>query len=469
MGDAEETGLGTVLLVDDDREILDFYESVLRAAGFETYAAGSAEEARQELRWERGLGIDAVLLDLRMPGESGLEFLRSSRPHLGEIPVVVATTSARVEDAVAALKLGAFDYLSKPIEVPDLVLTMTHAVERRQMIRELSVRRALDPADKLVDGDAVFASPAMRAVLGVVDQVADSAVPIMVLGESGTGKEVLARTLHRRSRRAERPFVAVNCAAIPTELVESELFGHEKGSFTGASSSRQGRFEQARGGTLLLDEVGDLDLSIQAKLLRVLQEKEFYRVGGSAPTRVEDVRVVVATHRDLDEEVRQGRFRQDLLYRLDVITIRLPPLRERREEIPVLVHHLLDRFVKAEGIARPRFSESAIRALQAQDWPGNVRELENVIKRTCLLGRDEELTPEMIRWESAVVPTSAPPASPAPSSETPGPVVRLKDLEAQMMMRALAETRGNVSEASRRLGISRATFYRKASRYGLPV
>ncbi len=320
--------------------------------------------------------------------------------------------------------------------------------------------------------EPVFVSRAMQGVLSIIDQVKDSSVPVMILGESGTGKEVVARELHRRGQRSDEPYVTVNCAAVPGDLADSELFGHEKGAFTGATAQRIGRFEEAGSGTLFLDEVGELELAIQAKLLRVLQENEIVRVGGSLVNV--SARVVVATHKDLSAELRAGRFRADLYHRLNVITIPVPPLRARMEEIPILAQHLLDRFTEDEGLPARHLTAEATAALVSHDWPGNVRELQNVLKRSVLLSNDTVLDRKNLVFHGAsgmnldaldpaavnAVRESSPPLE-APTIES------FRNAQKEEMLSALSEARGNVSEAARKLNIGRATFYRRAKRFGI--
>ncbi|MCK6546701.1 sigma-54 dependent transcriptional regulator [Myxococcota bacterium] len=528
-----ERDAGLVLVVDDDEQLRRLYKLYLEPAGYEVIEAATSKDALVILEEASG-GVDAVVLDVHLGAESGLDFLKTALKEHPHLAIIVSTVSRTVEHAIFALKNGAFDYLVKPVVREDLLLSVRNAVQRGQMTRELSARRVLDPGALPADADFVFASPAMRAVVGVVDQVVDSSVPVMILGETGTGKEVIARRLHKRSRRRNAPFITVNCASIPKELTESELFGHEKGAFTGAVTRKAGRFEEAANGTILLDEIGELDPMVQAKLLRVLQENEITPVGGK--TIPMQARVVVATNRDLSEDIRTGRFRADLFYRLNVITLRLPPLRERREEIPLLAAHLLDKFVRTDGLPRRVLGEEALEALRAHPWYGNVRELENTLKRTALLCSKSTIgavdlalaAPETLGSSADVTPTrgaattfavipggaaaaqgTAPtgaPSGPAPSA--PGaamiafggahgatlaaapsafggastlgglgalgpagaePVRKLEEYEAELMRRALAETRGNVAAAARRLGIGRSTFYRWAQRYNVPL
>ena len=449
-----------MLVVDDDEPTRLAIEAQLRSMGHETLGASSNDEARQVI--QREAAIDAVFLDVMMPEQGGLHLLAELRDGRPNLPVIMVTASDAVENAVFALRHGAFDYLVKPVPKSELLLSAKNAVERSQMLRELAARRALAEGPAIEDGEAVFVSSAMRSILAVLNQVKDARVPILLLGESGTGKEVLARYAHRTSRRQDRPFVAVNCATLAPELAMSELFGHERGAFTGAVTRQRGRFEEAAGGTLFLDEVAELDERVQAQLLRVLQDHEVTPVGGA--TVKLDVRIIVATHKPLEEEVRAGRFREDLFFRLDVIAITVPPLAERKDEIPALARHLLDRFVTAERLGEKRLAPEAVRVLTDADWPGNVRELDNVLKRTALLVPGDRIEPQDLmlvgaaryKKRSSVVVDLAP-TGPRPEDN------------AAVMLQALAETNGNVSEAARRLGIGRATFYRWAKRHSLPL
>ena len=454
-----ETDGATVLVVDDDPDLRHVLRSFLTHDGYQVLEAGSGPQARKHLH-----DVDAVLLDVMMPEESGLDVLGDVRKQLPHLSVVMVTASHDVTDAVRAMKMGAFDYLLKPVRRAELVEVVRGAVGTTRLRKPAA---GTSPSQgPVVEGGALFYSAAMHQVMDTLLQVAASSVPVMLLGESGTGKEVMARFLHGKGNRKERPFVAVNCAALPRELVESELFGHEHGAFTGTAGRRRGVFEEAQDGTLFLDEVGELEAPMQAKLLRVLQEREFTRVGGTGaqPFRA---RVVVATNRDLAADVAAGRFRPDLYYRLDVISVTLPPLRDRREEIPALARHLLARFAKEEQIAEPVLAEDAVLELQGHSWPGNVRELENVLKRAALMHAGEITAGSLSLPKDMTPPPAEPNGKPAgPNSE---PVKRLSEHQAEIMMRALKETRGNVAEAARRLGIGRATFYRRAKRWGLPI
>ena len=435
------------------------YRVILESAGHEVLDAASIADARAIIQSDEG-HPEALVLDLALPEENGLDLIRWMQQHQVQIPTVMVTASREVEHAVFALKNGAMDYLTKPIERETLLLSIQNALARGRMERELVARRVLDQAPDAQNPEGVFVSLEMRLILSTLEKIKDSRVPVLIQGESGTGKEVVARRLHSMGRHRTGPFVAVNCAALPRELVESELFGHEKGAFTGAEQARQGRFEEASGGTLFLDEVGELDPAIQAKLLRALETRRVTRVGGSD---VEvDTRVVAATNLDLAAEVAEGRFREDLYYRLEVITVLLPTLRERTGAIAPLARHLLSRFTEEEGLEPRVLSEGALAILEKHEWPGNVRELLNVLKRAVLLGQGPEILPEHIvlspRRAIKVDPAIAPP----PRTLSP-------DDERERMLRALAETRGNVSAAARLLEIGRSTFYRRAKQLNLPL
>ena len=363
-----------IWIVDDDPALRFVMSEALKDAGFEVQLYASAEEVRGAL--ERGQ--PAVLVsDVRLPGESGfdlLKFLRRERPKL---PVIVVTAHADLESAVSAYQGGAFEYLPKPFDLDELAVLVNRAAQAQG-----AVQTAVEPpaeSEQLI-GDA----PAMQQVFRAIGRLTKSQLTALITGESGTGKELVARALHRHSPRARAPFIALNTAAIPSELLESELFGHERGSFTGASSRRLGRFEQAHGGTLFLDEIGDMSAALQTRLLRVLAEGEFYRVGGHEAVKV-DVRIIAATHRDLEARVEEGKFREDLFHRLNVVHVHMPPLRERREDIPRLLEHFMDAAARELNVAAKRVTAEAIDELQARPWPGNVRELRNLCRRLMLM------------------------------------------------------------------------------------
>jgi len=373
-----------VLVVDDEESVRTFMSELLGSAGYQVRSAGSGAQALEMLA---GGSFDAVLLDVVMPEMSGLEVLRRYRAQGGNAPVVVLSGLTGADDAVRAMKMGATDYLSKPLGNDELQDALARALGTRVPDRQVvapppAPRPAADPA-----GDArvlISSSPSMRRARALVERIANENVPVLLLGESGTGKEVIAREIHARSQRRGRPFIKVNCAALPGELLESELFGHERGAFTGATAEKPGKFELADQGTIFLDEIGEMAIRLQAKLLQVLQDEEFFRVGGKKSVRV-DSRVVVATNRDLEKEIALGNFREDLYYRLNVVAIRLPPLRERREDVVPLTDHFLKKYGRQYISGISELPTEVLQAFADYDWPGNVRELENMVRRLCVL------------------------------------------------------------------------------------
>jgi two-component system response regulator HydG len=372
----------TLLVADDDPGLRESLERTLTRAGYRVVLASDGRAALERLR---GGGLDLVLTDLKMPGLTGIEVLRATKAIAPDVDVILLTAFGTVEEAVSAMKDGAYDFITKPFRGEQLLKLVSKALERRALIEQnKALQRQLE--DLRGKGQVIGGSPAFRRLMLMVNQVADSSATVLIQGDSGTGKELVARAIHERSPRRAGPFVAVNCAALPETLLESGLFGYEKGAFTGAAGRREGRFEIADGGTLFLDEVADLSLVTQPKILRVLQEGEFERVGGTKSIRV-DVRIVTATNQDLSQMVKDKRFREDLYYRLNVITINVPPLRERREDIPVLAQHFLRVYAASNSRELKGFTDDAMRRLEAYAWPGNVRELENVIERGVVLAR----------------------------------------------------------------------------------
>ena len=374
--------LPSILIVDDEASQRDVLAGYLQKKGYAVRQASSAAQAMQALA---GSSVDIVLTDLRMPGRTGAELLADIKERNPETTVVLMTAFGTIEGAVAALRSGAYDYLSKPIDLEDLDLLLQRIGERKQLISENQLLRE-QLREKFSFRGIVYLSPAMERVMSTAGRVAASSAPVLIRGESGTGKELLAKAVHFASPRAAGPFIAVNCAALSESLLESEMFGHEKGAFTGADRQHKGRFELAHGGTLFLDEIGDLPLSIQVKLLRVLQEQKFERVGGTTTLTV-DVRIIAATHQHLEELITRKLFREDLYYRINVVTLEIPPLRRRREDIPVLVEHFLDQYAKANNKPKPEFTKEAWDRLLRHDYPGNIRELENAIQRAVILAR----------------------------------------------------------------------------------
>ena len=440
-----------VLIVDDEPGIRSFLAEVLRGEGHLVTSAADGDEAARLLD-QRGFHV--MLTDLRMPRMDGMTLLRKARADAPEMEVVVLTGNGTVATAVEAMKLGAFDYLVKPLSGPEeLRLIVSRALERRSLKEERQrQQRGPEPSEDFVAHD-----PAMLAVAAQVDKVAATDATVLLLGESGTGKEVLAQRIHKRSRRSEGPFVAVNCAALSDTLLESEIFGHERGAFTGATATRRGRFELADGGTLFLDEVAELRPGLQAKLLRVLQDYRFERVGGTRTIEA-DVRVIAATNRDLDEAQRDGSLRSDLYHRLAVFPIRLPPLRERPADVLPLAAHLLRRIGRQLGRRDLAIDAAAQDALTGYGWPGNVRELANVLERAAILSDGPLIGVAAL----ALTGTAAPPVGPAAAFDG-----TLEDMEREAIRRALAAEGGHRKNAAARLGIGLRTLYEKLKAFGI--
>ncbi len=444
-----------ILIVDDEPSIRKVLSAHLTREGYEVVTAQDGGEGISLLGVEP---FQAVVTDLQMPGIGGLEVLHWCRSNFPGLPVIIITAHGTVDTAVEAIKLGAHDYVAKPFDRDDLLRIIDKAVKT-----EAAGASSLTPGAGRFD--IIGRTPGMARVYGLIERVADSPTNVLITGESGTGKELVARALHRQSDRREKPFITVNCGAIPENLFESELFGYEKGAFTGAAVSKPGRFELADGGTLFLDEVGELPLDMQVKLLRVLQERSFERVGGVRSITV-DVRLVAASNRDLAEEVRNGTFRQDLYYRLDVIPIALPPLRSRSQDIPLLVDHFLERFNDRLGRKFTGLSESALDALKAYSWPGNIRELENLMERTVLLADGEHLDLEDLPGLGGA--PSLPDADDLDGMGLKEYVrIHTAKLERDRIQKVLEAEENNVTRAAKRLGISRKSLQTKMKHYGL--
>jgi DNA-binding NtrC family response regulator len=444
-----------VLIVDDDGAMRQMLESLFREQGYATEVADSVDAAVARLR---DTDFDVVLSDIKMPGRSGIELVGELRKLRPETPVVLMTAFGSIDSAVEAMRAGAFDYITKPFEPEAVLFAIERALERRALEEEnRSLRRALDRSASL--GDLIGRSPAMRDIFALVRKVASSRSSVLITGESGTGKEVVARTLHFASPRASKPFVPINCTAIPEGLLESELFGHVRGAFTGAHTSKRGLFEKANGGTLFLDEIGDMGPGLQSKLLRVLQDREIRPVGGTQSVKV-DVRIVAATHKDLAQEIEAGRFREDLFYRLNVIPIHIPPLRERPDDIPALVEAFLRRHDES---GRRSVSPEAMERLTSCPWRGNARELENVLERALALSdadviEADDLPHGLVSQEVTEM---------SDESFLEGAAKRrlsLRDLEERYIDEVLRATGGNKVQAARILGIDRKTLYRRAER-----
>ncbi|MCK6529350.1 sigma-54 dependent transcriptional regulator [Myxococcota bacterium] len=467
-----------ILVVDDELNIRKVLSALLQREGYEVITACGGDEAKEIAR-RATPAVDAILTDLRMPAGDGMDLLRFATEWLPDVPVVILTAHGTVDTAVQALKQGAFDYLGKPFDQDEIRLVLAKALRTREANAH-SAHPSPAGAASAGGGEVpglLGRSPALQEVSRLIRKVAASPTTILIHGESGTGKELVATALHRQSDRAQGPIIKLNCTAIPEALFESELFGHERGAFTGAVSSKPGRFELADRGTLFLDEIGELPREMQPKLLRVLQERTFERVGGLKSIAV-DVRLVAATNADLEAMVREGAFREDLFYRLNVVPIRLPPLRERREDIPDLADHFVKRFNKRLGRTVSGIRDDALGILVGHSWPGNVRELENVIERAVLLAEGDRLCPQDLPREllaAAATLAAIPLRAQGAGGSDPGPAASLKDrvreqtaqIERDLIRQALDDDSWNVTRAARRLGLSRKGLQLKMKELGL--
>jgi DNA-binding NtrC family response regulator len=451
-----------IWVVDDDPAIRELLSFIVTEAGYDVDAFASGAEVLAN----SGTVPCAVLLDLMMPEIDGVEVLKEISRRHPKLPVIMITADNDVQHAVEVTKLGAYDYLVKPVDKERLLTTLSRALSHGSLEKEVE-RLKGELSDRYQLRNIVGSSSAMRKVYDQIEKVLESEITVFIAGESGTGKELVAKAIHYASLRSDGPFIDVNCAAIPEGLQESELFGHEKGAFTGAVATHPGKFEQANGGTIFLDEVGEMSPSAQARLLRVLQERVLQRVGGMDTIEL-DVRVVSASNRDLATMVEEHSFRQDLFYRLVVFPISLPPLRDRREDIPLLVEHFLEKYARDAGKRVTRVEPKAMEALASHGWPGNVRELENVIHRTLLVSAGLELTlddlpPGISSADEATVPAAK--SSAEGSAELDS--MNLEELERNAIIRAMERNQGNLSDVARQLGIGRSTLYRKLEQYGL--
>lgn len=444
-----------VLIVDDEESIRSSLERLLVFERYKTFTAADGREALEKAASER---IDIVLLDIKMPGMDGLEVLGKLKETNPGLPVVIISGHGTISTAVEATKLGAYDFIEKPIDMERLLLTIRNGVNQAELARRnVQLERKVGLATEIIGEH-----PEMLAILDTVKRVAPTNARVLIMGENGTGKELIARKLHELSKRADEPFIEVNCAAIPEDLIESELFGHEKGSFTGAISQRIGKFELADGGTIFLDEVGDMSLPAQAKVLRVLQEAAFERVGGTETKHV-DARVLAASNKNLLEEAQKGRFREDLYYRLNVVPVRIPALRERKSDIPILAGYFLRQVAGELGRSPKRLAPEALDALMNYSWPGNVRELRNLVERLCILTtsdtirRDDLPTLAIVREEDA--------------RKDPWGLrtyQEFKDfMEKEYLVKKLRENNGNVSRTARQLDMQRSNLYKKLEKYGI--
>ena len=438
-----------VLVADDERNLRELLVRELSRKGHAVEGVGDGEAALERLRDDPP---DVLILDMRMPRLEGIDVLRRLAEQPEAPQVIVTTGFQEVSSAVEAMKLGAYDYLTKPARIEELDILVRKAAEKGRLIRQnVVLRDRLDPPAPA--GGIITASAKMEEVLRLIDRVAPTDSTVLVLGESGTGKELVARAIHDRSPRASQAFVAIHCGALPREVLESELFGHEKGAFTGAVNAKPGLIELADGGTLLLDEIGEMEPESQVKLLRVLETRSFFRVGGTR-SRTVDMRLVVATNRDLAEAIRQGQFRQDLFYRINTISVTLPPLRDRREDVRVLAEHFLE---QNAHYGRKRLAPETLARLEAYDWPGNVRELQHVIQRGAILGAGEVLQP-------ADLPPEIQHGDPVPSAPAAG---SLESMERQHIVATLKQVGGHRGKAAALLGIDPKTLYRKLLSYGI--
>ncbi len=417
-----------ILIVDDDFQMRNALREAITSLGYRADLSDNGPSALEKIRQS---SYSMVITDMKMPGMDGIEFIRQIRRIAGNIPVLVITGYGTVENAVLAMKSGATDYLMKPFSFEVLKRSIESLIERTDSDKEI-----------------ITENPELKKILSIAEELARSDITVLITGESGTGKELLARYIYRRSKRAQGPFVAVNCAAIPENLLESEMFGYEKGAFTGAVQGKKGKFELAHEGIILLDEIGEMPLSLQAKLLRVLQERIIERIGGTRPISV-DVRVIATTNRDLLKEVKTGRFREDLYYRLNVFPIKLPPLRERPEDIPLLSISFLERFSREAGKDIKGFSNEALNILKSRQWKGNVRELENVIQRAVFLCKSDIITKEDLMFEV----------------EERVQKGKIRDIERELILKTLEETKGNKSLAAKILGVSVRTIRNKLAQY----
>lgn len=447
-----------ILIVDDEESIRQSLSGVLTDDGYEIVTAGSGEEALKSLEEDV---VDLVLLDIWLPGVDGIEALRTIKSDYPQLPVIMMSGHGTIETAVKATKLGAFDFIEKPLSLDKLLLLVKHALDMERLEEEnVLLKQKLSHEYELTG-----TSEAIMELKETISLVAPTNAWILIMGDNGTGKELVARSIHKQSKRTHKPFVEVNCAAIPEELIESELFGHEKGAFTGATEKKRGKFDLAHEGTIFLDEVADMSLKAQAKVLRILQEKKFERVGGGKLIAT-DVRVLAATNKDLEKEMEEGRFRQDLFYRLNVIPLRVPPLRDRKEDIPLLVKCFLKNFSLKEGAPEKTITPEALALLMRQDWPGNVRELKNIVERLIIM-----------KAGIVIDATDIPPAAKKEltnESDLTGLALNSyreakASFERQYLVGKLREYDGNISRTAEAIGLERSNLHRKIRAYNLDV
>ena len=454
-----------LLVVDDEPSMREFLEIMLSQEGYQVRTASNGEEGVKAYRTEEP---DLVLTDVKMPGMSGLDLIREIHSLDPTAPIIAITAYASADDAIRAVREGAYDYLSKPFQIEDLRIIIRNALEARRLRREnLELRRSIEGRYRF--GDIIGKSHEMVEIFDLISRVAPSKAGVLIMGESGTGKELIAKAVHYNSPRADKPFVTINCTAIPENLLESEMFGHQKGSFTGAIATKAGLVEAAHTGSLFLDEVGEIPQAIQVKLLRFLQEREFRRVGGTDDKKI-DVRVIAATNKKLEEEMEAGNFREDLYYRLNVIRILLPPLREREEDIPLLIDHFMNKFAKEQGKNIEKVSSLAMRVLCNYSYPGNVRELENIIERCVTLEQSDQLTAENLPQKLF---ESAGPVCIGGEMDIPPDGIdmnrTMENMEKKLISRALDITGGNRPRAAKLLGISFRSLRYRMLKLGMDI
>lgn len=451
----------TILVVDDEKSIRESLDGILQDEGFRTISAETGEEALAMLGAENP---DLILLDIWLPGMDGLETLHRMRENNPEQLVIMMSGHGTIETAVKATKLGAYDFIEKPLSLEKVLISIENALKVSRLVEE---NRTLK-ASMAKEYEMVGTSPAIQNLKEQITIAAPTSGWVLITGENGTGKELVARAIHHYSKRNDKPFVEVNCAAIPEELIESELFGHEKGAFTGATTQRKGKFDQANEGTLFLDEIGDMSLKTQAKILRILQERKFERVGGNRTIEV-DVRVIAATNKDLEKQIREGLFRQDLYYRLNVLPFHVPPLRERREDIPLLAKHFLAFFCSKESRETKTLQQDALEAMAAYNWPGNVRELKNIVERLVIMTPHKSIS-------LADLPPGIQQAEPRNhecKAYIPDSGVSLKqareDFEKEFILQKLQENDGNISRTAEAIDMERSNLHRKIKSYGIEL
>ncbi|WP_298266497.1 sigma-54 dependent transcriptional regulator [Geobacter sp.] len=451
----------TILVVDDEQDIRTALAGILEDEGYRTSFAKDGVEALEKARKERP---DLVLLDIWMPRLDGLEALQKLRELHPSLTVVMMSGHGTIETAVRSTKLGAYDFIEKPLSLEKVLVTVRNGLDTRRLREENDTLRALAFKGHEMIGE----TPVMRQLQEQIRLVAPTGASVLITGENGTGKELVARAIHHASPRRDRPFVEINCAAIPEELIESELFGHEKGAFTGAIAQKKGKFDLANGGTIFLDEIGDMSLKTQAKVLRILQERKFERVGGAKTMEV-DVRVIAATNKDLPEEIRTGNFREDLFYRLNVVPFHVAPLRERADDIPLLVEHFLDLFARREGQERRTMLPETVEALKRYDWPGNVRELRNIVERLVIMTTGRVITPGHLPESVAASPHHGAAGRPGGAMETSSLREAREGFEKEFIIQKLEEHGWNISRTAEAIELERSNLYRKMKSYGIDM